>query len=58
VQRNAMQVWETREDFRSLAERDEDIRRHLTPDEIARVFKVERYLKHVDEIFRRVFGKA
>jgi len=58
VQRNAMQVWETREDFRSLAERDEDIRRHLTPDEIARVFNVERYLKHVDEIFRRVFGKA
>ena len=58
VQRNAMQVWETREDFRSLAERDEDIRRYLTPDEIARVFNVERYLKHVDEIFRRVFGRA
>jgi adenylosuccinate lyase len=58
VQRNAMQVWETREDFRSLAERDEDIRRYLTPGEIARVFNVERYLKHVDEIFRRVFGKA
>jgi len=58
VQRNAMQVWETREDFRSLAERDEDIRRYLTPEEIARVFNVERYLKHVDEIFRRVFGKV
>jgi adenylosuccinate lyase len=58
VQRNAMQVWETREDFRSLAERDEDIRRYLKPDEIARVFNVERYLKHVDEIFRRVFGKT
>jgi adenylosuccinate lyase len=58
VQRNAMQVWETREDFRSLAQRDEDIRRYLTPGEIARVFNVERYLKHVDEIFRRVFGKA
>jgi adenylosuccinate lyase len=58
VQRNAMQVWETREDFRSLAERDDDIRRYLAPREIARVFNVERYLKHVDEIFRRVFGKA
>ena len=58
VQRNAMQVWETREDFRSLAERDEDIRRYLTPDEIARVFNVQRYLKHVEEIFRRVFGRA
>jgi adenylosuccinate lyase len=58
VQRNAMQVWETGEDFRSLAERDEDIRRYLTPTEIARVFNLERYLKHVDEIFRRVFGKS
>ncbi len=57
VQRNAMQVWETREDYRTLVERDDDIRRFLTPTEIARVFNVERYLTHVDEIFERVFGK-
>ncbi len=57
VQRNAMKVWETREDFKSLVERDEDIRRHLTPDDIAAVFNVERYLTHVDAIFKRVFGK-
>ncbi len=57
VQRNAMQVWETREDYRTLVERDDDIRRYLTPTEIARVFNVERYLTHVDEIFERVFGK-
>ncbi|MBZ5562891.1 MAG: adenylosuccinate lyase [Acidobacteriia bacterium] len=57
VQRNAMQVWETREDYRTLVERDDDIRRFLTPTEIARVFNVERYLTHVDEIFARVFGK-
>jgi adenylosuccinate lyase len=57
VQRNAMQVWETREDYRSLVERDMDIRKYLKPSEIAEVFKVERYLTHVDEIFVRVFGK-
>jgi adenylosuccinate lyase len=57
VQRNAMQVWETREDYRSLVERDDDIRQYLKPSEIAEVFKVERYLTHVDEIFARVFGK-
>jgi len=57
VQRNAMQVWETREDYRTLVERDDDIRRYLKPSEIAEVFKVERYLTHVDEIFSRVFGK-
>jgi adenylosuccinate lyase len=58
VQRNAMQVWETREDYCALVERDPDIRRFLKPKEIARVFNVERYLKHVDEIFKRVFGKT
>jgi adenylosuccinate lyase len=57
VQRNAMQVWETREDYRTLVERDDDIRRYLKPSEIAEVFNVERYLTHVDEIFERVFGK-
>jgi len=56
VQRNAMKVWETREDFRSLVEQDEDIRRYLTPEEIAKVFNVERYLTHVDAMFKRVFG--
>jgi adenylosuccinate lyase len=57
VQRNAMEVWQTREDFSTLISRDPDIRRYLSPREIASVFKVERYLKHVDEIFKRVFGK-
>ena len=57
VQRNAMQVWETGENFKTLVERDPDIRGTLKPSEIARVFNVERTLKHVDEIFRRVFGR-
>jgi adenylosuccinate lyase len=56
VQRNAMQVWETREDFKALVERDPDIRRYLKPSEIARAFNLEHHLKHIDEIFRRVFG--
>ena len=38
-------------------ERDPDIRRYLKPSQIARVFNVERYLKYVDEIFKRVFGR-
>jgi adenylosuccinate lyase len=58
VQRNAMRVWETREDFRSLVENDPDIQRYLSPAEIARAFSLERQLKNVDAIFRRVFGKA
>ena len=58
VQRNAMQVWETGEDFRALVERDPDISGYLKPREIARAFSLERQLRHVDTIFRRVFGKG
>ena len=58
VQRNAMRVWETRQDFRALVERDPDILRYLKPREIARAFSVERQLGHVDAVFRRVFGKG
>jgi adenylosuccinate lyase len=57
VQRNAMQVWQTREDFRALVERDPDIARHLTPREIAKAFSLERQLRHVNTVFRRVFGR-
>jgi len=57
VQRNAMQVWKTREDFKALVQRDPDISSRLSAKEIAGVFNTKRYLKHVDEIFRNVFGK-
>jgi adenylosuccinate lyase len=57
VQRNAMQVWQTREDYRSLVSSDPDISSHLSPREIEKVFDVRRYLKHLDAIFKRVFGK-
>jgi adenylosuccinate lyase len=57
VQRNAMQVWKTREDFITLVQRDDDISSRLSAKEIAAVFNAKRYLKHVDEIFRKVFGR-
>ena len=58
VQRNAMRVWQTREDFRALVERDPVIARYLAPREIARAFSIERQLRHVDTVFRRVFGRG
>jgi adenylosuccinate lyase len=58
VQRNAMQVWKTGEDFKTLIESDPDIQKYLSLDEIARAFKVNRYLKHVDEIFARAFARV
>jgi len=58
VQHSAMEVWQTGEDFRTLVERDPDVRRYLQPREVARAFSLERQLRHTDEVFRRVFGRS
>ncbi len=57
VQRNAMKVWEEKVDFRTALKRDPDVRRALSDAEIDACFAVEYHLKHVDTIFRRVFGE-
>jgi adenylosuccinate lyase len=58
VQRNAMRVWQTREDFRALVEKDVNVRRYLSREEIAHAFSLQRHLRYVDAIFRRVFAKG
>jgi adenylosuccinate lyase len=57
VQRNAMKVWEEKVDFRTALKRDADVRKALTDAEIDGCFAVDYHLKHVDTIFRRVFGE-
>jgi adenylosuccinate lyase len=56
VQRNAMKVWETGEDFRQLLKQDADITSHLGSADIEGVFNLDTYLRNVDPIFDRVFG--
>jgi adenylosuccinate lyase len=56
VQRNAMKVWESGQDFKTLIMEDEDICRNLTKKEIEEMFDLDYHLKHVDEIFERVFA--
>jgi len=58
VQRNAMKVWEEKVDFRTALKRDPDVKRVLSDAEIDACFALEYHLKHVDTIFRRVFGEA
>ncbi|AKU90037.1 adenylosuccinate lyase [Vulgatibacter incomptus] len=58
VQRNAMKFYEEGTDFLEALLADEDLRKHLSEDEIRGVFELGYHTKHVDEIFRRVFGKA
>ncbi len=56
VQRNAMAAWEGEESFPALVRKDPEIAERLAPEEIDALFDVERHLRHVDTIFRRVFG--
>ncbi|HEY4205143.1 MAG TPA: adenylosuccinate lyase [Xanthobacteraceae bacterium] len=58
VQRNAMPVWRGEGDFRTLLKADAEVKKYLTDAEIDEKFDLGYHLKHVDTIFKRVFGKA
>ncbi|HYE50490.1 MAG TPA: adenylosuccinate lyase [Azospirillaceae bacterium] len=57
VQRNAMPVWLEGKDFRALLKSDAEVMRHLTAEAIDEAFDLGYHTKHVDTIFRRVFGE-
>jgi adenylosuccinate lyase len=56
VQRNAMKVWEEKVDFRTALKGDGDVRKALSEAEIDACFALDYHLKHVETIFKRVFG--
>jgi adenylosuccinate lyase len=57
TQRNAMKVWDEGGEYKDLVMKDADISSKLSEEEIARVFDVKHYLRNVDKVFERVFGK-
>jgi adenylosuccinate lyase len=56
VQRNALKVWEFRTDFREELLADKEVVAALGIDAINEKFDMEYHTKHVDTIFKRVFG--
>jgi adenylosuccinate lyase len=58
VQRNAMQVWEKRVSFLELLAADADVTKYLSRKELSELFDLGYHTKHVDTIFKRVFGKS
>jgi adenylosuccinate lyase len=58
VQRNAMPVWRGEGDFLDLLKKDPDVKKLLSDAELEEKFDLGYHLKHVDTIFRRVFGRA
>ncbi len=60
VQRNAMQVWESDGalSLLDLLQADPDVSARISGPDLAEKFDLDYHLKHVDEIFGRVFGQA
>jgi adenylosuccinate lyase len=64
VQRNAMKVWDSYQvngaatvDFLTELLADKDVRAALSEEDIRDKFDLAYHLKHVDTIFKRVFGE-
>ena len=58
VQRNAMPVWRGEGDFLTLLKADTEVSRRMSESEIEACFDLGYHFKHVDTVFRRVFGAA
>jgi len=56
VQAHAMRAWEEESDFRAAIESDPEIRAILSPEQLAESFSLDRQLRNVNVIFRRVFN--
>ncbi len=57
VQRNAMKYYETGADFKTALLGDAELNALMTVPEIEACFDERNHLRHVDDIFERVFGR-
>ncbi len=58
VQRNAMKMYEEGVGFREALLKDADLLKMMTPEEINDCFSTGYHTRHMDDIFRRVFGRS
>ncbi len=58
VQRNAMAAWKEGKNYRALLEADADVAKYLTAKDIETLFDLGQHTRHVDTLFKRVFGEA
>lgn len=56
VQRNAMKTWNEGKDFLAELKADSEVTAKIADSELEAMFDIAYHLKHVDTIFKRVFG--
>jgi adenylosuccinate lyase len=54
IQRNALQAVENETDFQKMLSKDEELRSHLSDEEISACFDLEKTLNRVNDIFKRI----
>ena len=54
VQKNAMQVWTEKKDFKQLLKLDADILNLISTDEIDSLFDLDKILININKIFERL----
>ena len=57
VQKSALRAWDEDKDFKTIIAKDTKVKNHLSKKEIEESCNIKNYLKHMDDIFLRVFGK-
>jgi adenylosuccinate lyase len=57
VQKRAMQSWNEKKHFREVLKVDKQITKYLSRKDLDRIFDLSYYVKNVDYIYKRVFGK-
>ena len=55
VQHNAMAVWRGEGTFQKLLQKDKEINKYLTSEDISKCFNSDYHLRHIDDIYQRVF---
>ncbi|TNF54274.1 adenylosuccinate lyase [bacterium] len=58
VQKHAMKSWKQKRDFKDILRKEPLIKKYLSEKELEGLFDVSYYLRHVDAIFKRVFGSG
>ncbi len=58
VQRNAMKVWNGQGQLLDLLKQDKDVTAKIPDQQLESLFDMAFHTKHVDTIFKRVFGEA
>tara|TARA_B100000315_G_C14056360_1_gene354208 strand:- start:207 stop:527 length:321 start_codon:yes stop_codon:yes gene_type:complete len=54
VQKNAMQVWKKKKDFNTLLKADNEISALLNNDEIDALFDLNKVMKNINKIYKRL----